>query len=112
MEPNEKPVFELNMSGGPHPRSLPYFFGEGTPFLAFLQNLADKRSPDRFVELLASKLTYLFLRPFWIVDLNLTYSLLLFVSQLNSSLFSNSEYRCRPKHFIDERAMSMNDRVR
>ena len=38
-----------------------FFFGEESPFLALLQNLANKCSPDRFVELLANKLTLYFL---------------------------------------------------
>ena len=68
----------MNMLRGPHPLSFTFFFGEGSPFLA-LQNIANKHSPDRFVELLASNLTYLFLCPMWIVDLYLTDSFLLFV---------------------------------
>lgn len=41
----------------PNRRSFTFFFREGSPFLTFLQNLADKCSPLRFAELLAGKLT-------------------------------------------------------
>ena len=86
LEPNEKVVFELNMLRGPHSRSFAYFVGEGCPFLAFLQNLGNERSPDRFVELLASKLTYLFLGTLRIEELYFADSLLFCVSQLYSSV--------------------------
>ena len=95
---------------GHHSRPFAYYIGEGCLFLAFLQYLADKRSPDRFVELLASQLTYRFLRTLSIEDLNFADSFFFCVSQLDSSLFSNYRYGCGPKHFIDGRGMSMNDK--
>ena len=80
LEPDEHTVSELNMLRSPHPRSFTFFFGEVSPFLALLENFANKCSPDRFVKLLAGKLTYLSLCPRHVVDFYLGDSLLLRVS--------------------------------
>ena len=47
-------------------------------------------------ETLCTTMTHLFLGPLWIEELYLTNYLLLYMSLLFSSLFSNSRYRCGP----------------